>query len=498
MLRNMFTVGSWTSLSRVLGFVRDILFAAVLGAGPVADAFLVAFSLPNMFRRILAEGALNLAFVPLYSKKLKKNQNHREFASQSLSTLAVVLVALVLLAQVAMPAMVLAMASGYLGDGRFDLATVFGRIAFPYIFFISLAALLSGILNSHRQFWVAAAAPVFLNVVFIGVLAAAVVADFNTGLVLAVSVPVGGLAQLLFAVWGIRRAGIRLKLCKPALTPDIRRLLVVAAPAALAGGVIQLNLLIGRQVASFEQGAVAWLNYADRLVQLPLGIVGVAVGIVLLPALSRKMASGDDQGANDVFNRSCEVTLTLSLPAAVALAVFSDPIVSVLFERGAFSSRDASNAALALTVYACGLPAFVLQKVYQPLFYAREDTLTPFRLSLVAMIANAAIAIGLMQSFGFLAAALGTTVSGWVLLALLVHRARSLGSAAVLDRQLRRTLPRIVVSAAVMGGLLYFAYSLAQDLFFTEGIRYIALLVLIVAGVVVNFATAFLLKPRNQ
>ncbi len=494
MLKNLFTVSAWTGLSRLLGFVRDVLFAAVLGAGPVADAFLVAFSLPNMFRRILAEGALNLAFVPIYSKKLETGKNHQEFASQAVSTLAAVLILLVLVAQLIMPAMVFAMASGYFGDTRFNTATLFGRIAFPYIFFIALAALLSGILNSHRRFWVAAAAPVLLNIIFVHVLAVSYVASYDIGLVMAVSVPVAGLAQLLFVFMGIRRAGIRIELRLPRLTPDIRHLLVIAAPAAMTGGVIQLNLLIGRQVASFEQGAVAWLNYADRLVQVPLGIVGVAVGVVLLPALSRKLAAGDVSGGNHLFNRCCEISLALSIPAAVALAVFSVPIVSVLFERGAFGEHDTSRTALALMIYACGLPAFVFQKAYQPLFFAREDTRTPFKLSLVAMVTNAVVAVGLMQTLGYVAAALGTTASGWVLLILFMHRARRLGQAATLDRQFWWSFPRILLASAAMGGALFAAYLWGREFFFMPGIRYVAVTLLTFSGIAIYAGVFLLLK----
>ncbi|MEL6128094.1 MAG: murein biosynthesis integral membrane protein MurJ, partial [Pseudomonadota bacterium] len=419
LLSAFLTVGAWTLLSRVLGFVRDILIAAFIGAGPVAEAFFVAFALPNMFRRFFAEGAFNTAFVPMFSKRLEAGQGAQDFARDALSLLAAVLIGVTLLAQVGMPLLVLAMASGFVGDGRFDLAVDFGRIVFPYILFISIAALLSGVLNAAGRFVAAAAAPVVLNVILVGAMVLAAARGWEVSAALVWAVPVAGVAQMTLVWVAARRAGFTLLPRWPVLTPELKRLAVIAAPAALAGGVMQVNLLVGRQVASFFDGAVSWLSYADRLYQLPLGVVGVAIGVVLLPDLSRRLQAGDDAGGREAANRAAEFSLALTLPAAVALVAIPLPLVSVLFERGAFTDADSAATALAVAVYGLGLPAFVLTKVVSPVFFAREDTRTPFRIAVVAMIVNAGVAIGGGLTIGYLGAALGTTVAAWVNLALL-------------------------------------------------------------------------------
>ncbi|MEM8788937.1 MAG: murein biosynthesis integral membrane protein MurJ [Pseudomonadota bacterium] len=469
------TVGVWTLASRVLGFGRDILITAYLGAGPVAEAFYVAFALPNMFRRFFAEGAFNMAFVPMFSKRLQAGDAPDRFASDAASGLAAVLVVFTLLAQLAMPGLVIAMAVGFLGDERFDLAVDFGRIVFPYVLFISLAALASGVLNALGRFWAAAAAPVLLNVILIASMGTAAWAGADVGRWLVYAVPVAGVAQLALVWIAVRRAGIRLRLRWPRLTPELRRLAVIAAPAALAGGVVQINLLVGRQVASLTEGAVVWLSVADRLYQLPLGVVGIAIGVALLPDLSRKLAAGDGTGGAAAVNRATEFGLALTLPAAAALAVIPGPLISVLFERGAFTDLDSAASAAALAIYGLGLPAFVLQKVYQPVFFAREDTRTPFRYALVAMLVNLVAAVGLMPVIGYLAAPVATTLSGWAMLALLRRGARRIEGAIVADARLRRRLGRLALAAAMMAlVVLLLADGMAVALQ-TEGLRYGAL-----------------------
>ena len=383
--QSAFTVGSWTLLSRLTGFFRDIVIAALFGSGPIAEAFQVAFALPNLFRRLFAEGTINAAFVPIFSKSLSDKQEAAEFARNTFSWLTTALIVLTVAAQVAMPWFVLAIASGFRDDGRFDLAVDFGRICFPYILFIALASLLGGILNSFGRFAAAAAAPVLLNVILLGAMGIALASGIDPGPALAWGVPVAGIAQLALMWLACRRTGIRMALHVPRLTPKVRRLAVVAFPAVLAGGVVQVNILVGRQVASYFDGAIQWLAVADRLYQLPLGVVGIATGIVLLPELMKRLAEGDHEGSRDAFNRATEFSLMLTIPAAFALVVIPFPLVSVLFERGAFTSDDSHATAAALAVYGIGLPAFVLQKTLQPLYFSEEDTRTPFRYAVVAM-----------------------------------------------------------------------------------------------------------------
>ena len=294
LMAGFFTVGIWTLLSRVVGFVRDIMIAAYLGTGPVAEAFLVAFSLPNLFRRFFAEGAFNMAFVPMFSKKVEGREDAHRFAQDAFMGLAGVLTIFTVIGVIFMPALVAMMASGFIGSERFDLAVYYGRIAFPYILFISLSALLSGVLNATGRFTAAAAAPILLNIIFVvtllivgfGCECTDLAGQTYIGQALAIAVPIAGVAQLAVVWVAAKRAGYALSIGRPKMTPELKRLAIIAAPAALAGGVVQVNLLVGRQVASFFDGAVAWLSYADRLYQLPLGVVGIAIGVVLLPDLA--------------------------------------------------------------------------------------------------------------------------------------------------------------------------------------------------------------------
>lgn len=464
LLRGFATVGVWTMVSRVLGFLRDILIAALMGAGPVAEAFFVAFTLPNMFRRLFAEGAFNTAFVPLFARRLEGEgpEAARRLAEEALSALAVLLLVFTLAAQLVMPALVLLLASGFAEDGRFALAVEFGRVVFPYILFISLAALFSGALNALGHFAAAAAAPVLLNLILIAglLLAEALSAPAQTGpeglshaRILIWAVLAAGIAQLALVGWAARRAGMGLALRAPRLSKDVRRLAIIALPAALAAGVMQINLVVGRQVASYFDGAVGWLWYADRVFQLPLGVVGVAIGIVLLPELSRRVRADDGAGASAALNRATEFALLLTLPATVALLAIPETVTAALFERGAFGPDDTDQTALALAIYALGLPAFVLQKIVQPVYFSREDTRTPLRFALWAMVANALLAVGLAPVVGFVAAALGTTGAAWVMLWLLV-RGTAMHGGLAMDARLSERLPRIAVASVAMGGVL--------------------------------------------
>ena len=510
LLRGFMTVGFWTLLSRVFGFARDILIAAYLGAGPIAEAFLVAFSLPNMFRRFFAEGAFNMAFIPLFSKKLEGNDGAEKFAQDAFVGMAFVLLIFTVIGIIAMPGLVWLMASGFVGDQRFDLAVEYGRLAFPYILFISLTALISGVLNGAGRFTAAAAAPVLLNVMFIlGILISALLGrpasdalgmgldealGLRVGATLALSVPLGGIAQLALVWWAAKRAGFTLKIARPHLTPELKRLFIIAAPAALAGGVVQINLLVGRQVASFFDGAVAWLTYADRLYQLPLGVVGVAIGVVLLPDLSRRLRAGDDTGGREAYNRATEISLSLTIPAAVALVVIPVPLISVLFQRGAFTSDDTAATALAVAVYGLGLPAFILQKVLQPLFYAREDTRRPFNYALLSLVVNAGLAMGLAPYIGFIAAALGTTLSSWAMVGQLWYGSRKMGDAARYDARFKARIWRIIAAAALMAAVLLTGQIVMTPLLFTTtSIRYVALAALIGIGIVSYFGFGQLL-----
>jgi len=492
---NFFSVSIWTLASRILGFIRDILMAALLGTGPLAEAFLIAFSLPNMFRRFFAEGALNMAFVPLFSKKLNVDRNDaHNFASEAFVMLGSGLLILTILAQIFMPVLVFSMASGFYGDERFDQATDLGRITFPYILFISLAALISGILNASGKFKTAAAAPIVLNIIIILSMISADFLKLEISLALAIAVPFSGLLQLFLVYHAVRKIGFELKFRLPKLTPDIKKLMIVAFPAALAGGVVQINLLVGRQIASGTEGAIAWLSYADRLYQLPLGVVGIAVGIVLLPDLSRRLISNDVVGAQNAFNKSTEFALNLTIPASLALILIPTEIITTLFERGEFNANDTKQTAIALAIYGIGLPAFVLQKVLQPIYFAREDTKTPFRFALIAMVINALIAIGLEPKIGFISAAIATSAAGWSMLFLLWIGTRKFDDALKFDNSFYKKMLTIIIASIVMSICILFSKEGFKYYFIEPDMKYFGLICQIIIGLISYFSSKYILN----
>ena len=493
LMSGFLTVGGWTLMSRVLGFIRDAMILAYLGTGPAYQAYVVAFRLPNMFRRFFAEGAFNMAFVPMFSKKLETEGDAKAFAEEALAGLASVLILLTLVAQAAMPWLIWALASGFSGKEEFALSVIFGRITFPYILFISLAALLSGVLNATGRFAAAAAAPVLLNVILVSAMAGAAWSGMDVAPALIWAIPFAGAAQLALVWIAASRAGFPLRPRRPRWTPELKRLVTIAVPAALAGGVVQVNLLVGQQVASYFDQAVGWLYAADRLYQLPLGVVGIAIGVVLLPDLSRKLAAEDHNGGRDALSRAGEISLALTIPSAVALVVIPLPLVSVLFERGATTADDSLAIAQAVAIYGLGLPAFVLQKIYQPLFFAREDTKSPFRYALVAMAINAVIAIGLAPFIGWTAPAWATTLAGWAMVALLVRGARPMGEVARFDARFHARIWRILAASLIMGG---FSWALAwalNGMLFAPAWRYLALTALVIASIAFYFGIAHLI-----
>ncbi|MEL6412194.1 MAG: murein biosynthesis integral membrane protein MurJ [Pseudomonadota bacterium] len=493
LISGILTVGVWTMASRILGFARDVLIAGLIGPGVLMDAYVAAFRLPNLFRRFFGEGAFNAAFVPMFSKRLETKEDPEGFASLALSGLGLVLLILTGLAMIFMPALVYATAEGFFGDERFDITVDFARVAFPYIVFISLAALFSGVLNATGRFAAAAAAPVLLNIMLITAMSLAWYFGGSVANALIWTIPFAGVAQLALVWKATANTGLDIRLVRPRWTPEMARLVRIAIPAALAGGVVQINLLVGQIVASNTEKAVSWLYSADRLYQLPLGVVGIAVGIVLLPDLSRRLAEGDKEGARQAYSRSAEISLALTVPCAVALCAIPLPIVSVLYERGAFTTDDTAATALAVAIYGLGLPAFVLQKTVQPLFFAREDTKRPFRYAVVAMVVNAAIAVGLSYTIGWIAAAIAATLAGWAMLWLLMRGAADFGDEAKLDQRCRGRIWRIVVASLIMGAVVLGLSVLMTPFFGIAGWRWLALLVLIGLGAVSYFIAGRLL-----
>ncbi|NOD64175.1 MULTISPECIES: murein biosynthesis integral membrane protein MurJ [unclassified Ruegeria] len=493
LISGFFTVGFWTLASRILGFLREILLTALIGPGPVMDAFVAAFRLPNMFRRFFAEGAFNAAFVPMFSKRLEADENPQGFAQDAFNLLALAVLALVGLALVFMPGLVWLTAEGFYGDERFDLAVDYGYVVFPYILFMSLAALFSGVLNATGRFAAAAAAPVLLNIFACTALIAGALSGGEVIRWLISVIPAAGIAQLALVWVATERAGIRIRPGLPKLTPEMRRMVRIAVPAALAMGVTQVNLVVGQLVASKTEKAVSWLFAADRLYQLPLGVVGIAIGIVLLPDLSRRLRAEDKEGARNAFSRAGEFMLLLTLPSTVAFLVIPNPLVSVLFERGQFTSEDTTATALAVAIYGIGLPAFMLQKLLQPLYFARENTRSPFHYAVVAMIVNAALAFGLFPLVGWIAPAIAASTAGWAMVVLLAIGARNMGGEARFDDRFKQRAGRIVLASIGMGVVLYAALLAFGWTLSVPGWRYLALLVLIMVAAASYFGLGHLL-----
>ncbi|MGR3629527.1 MAG: murein biosynthesis integral membrane protein MurJ [Sulfitobacter sp.] len=487
LMSGFFTVGVWTLLSRVLGFMREVLLLSLIGPGPVMDAFVAAFRLPNMFRRFFAEGAFNAAFVPMFAKKLEGEEGAGKFARDAFNGLSLVVLALTALGMIFMPGLVWLTAEGFVGDPRFDMTVAFGRIAFPYILCMSLSALFSGILNATGRFAVAAAAPVLLNIFVIAAMTFAALTGGEVALWLIWSIPVAGVAQLALTWRAAAQAGYPLRPSRPRWTPDMRAMIVIALPAALASGVMQINLVVGQLVASQYDKAVSWLFAADRLYQLPLGVVGIAVGIVLLPDLSRRLRAGDNDGAQTALSRAAEISLALTIPSAVALMVVPFALVTVLFQRGASGVDDTAAIATAVMIYGLGLPSFVLQKILQPVYFAREDTRRPFYFAVVAMVVNAALAVGLAPFISWIAPAVATTLAGWTMFACLAIGARRFGDAAKFDARFHKRIWRILMASAAMGVALWLGNAALQPMLGLPWWRGLALVLLIAIGAISYF-----------
>lgn len=464
LVRKFATVASGTMMSRLLGFTREMLMAAALGTGPIADAFNAAFQFPNTFRRLFAEGAFNAAFVPLFAKEIEAGgpEGARRFSEEVFGVLFTVLLALTIVMELSMPVLVATIIAPGFTDNpeKFELTKSLATIMFPYLVCMSLGAMMAGMLNSLRRYFAAAVAPVFLNIILIAVLGYAWYEGHDgltVGYALAWGVLAAGLVQLAIVWIAVRHAGIAIGFRRPRLTPGVKRLLVLAFPAAITGGITQINQLIGTAIASGKDSAVSSLAYADRVYQLPLGVVGIAVAIVLLPELARALKAGNEREAANLQNRSVEFTLFLTLPAAASLLVMSEPIVRLLYERGAFAAGNSTPTVSAiLSIFGLGLPAFVLIKAFTPGYFAREDTRTPMIFAAVSVVVNITIALTLFPGMGAPGIAVASAIAGWVNAALLLGFLVKRGHWGT-DRPLLTRIPRLIFAAGVMAGAIHLA-----------------------------------------
>lgn len=504
--RNFLNVGGLTLVSRLLGFVRDILMAVVLGTGPAADAFFAAFRFPNLFRRLFAEGAFNAAFVPLFAKSLEQDgkQAAYELAARIISWLVLFLVVLTILAEIFMPYVLVPFVPGFVGDPeKFDLTVLLTRICFPYLALTSLMAAYAGILNALGRFAVAAAAPILLNVVllivFIPILVIGVESPQSAAIWVSVGVIVGGLAQVGLVAFAVKRANFLPRLQWPIVDKQVRRFWTLAIPAVMTGGITQINIFVGTIIASAAPSAISYLYYADRLYQLPLGIIGIAVGVVLLPELSRHLKGGRTTEAKSAQDDALLISMVLTLPAALALMVLAEPMVRVLFERGAFGADATAQTATALIAFGAGLPAFVLVKVFQPGFFAREDTVTPTIFAAISVVTNIAISLALFAQYQHVGIAIATSIAAWVNAILLAVTLMRRGHFNLTTAQWRRLGLALLASAMMAFALWVWANWLETALAGESGaIAQIgALLTMIALGAGLYFSLIHLLGVQK-
>lgn len=458
LLRNAGVVSGLTLVSRLLGLVREMFVAAFLGAGPIADTFFQALTVPNTFRRVLAEGAFNAAFVPLYAKELEAHGREEAdaFMREALSGLVAVTLVIVAAFQIGAPWLAYVFFPGAAGDpDLLALAALLLQLTMPYLLCMAVTALLSGALNAHGKFAAPTASQLLFSVVLIAILAADFAEGEHLAFWLSVGVSASGVLQAGFLWLAAARGGLKPTLRLPRLTPRIKRLVALGVPGAIAAGTIQINVLVTSSIATLEAGARSWLNYAERLYQLPLGVIGIAIGVALLPNLARRLRAGDEAGGAFAMNRAIEISLAFTLPAVAAFLVIPHFLVSGLLERLAFTAADTDATARVLVIFAAGLPAFILVKVLSPGFFAREDTRTPMRFSLAAVALNFALAVSLFfGGLGYVGLAVATTLAGWLQAGLLGVTLMRRGDLA-LDKRLIARLPRIALAAALMGAAVW-------------------------------------------
>ena len=605
LLRSMATVSGFTALSRILGFIRDILMGYFLGSSHAADAFFAAFKFPNIFRRIFGEGAFNSAFVPLFSRELtsKGRKEAMHFASQTFSILAIVLLIITIIAIPLMSWITMVHAPGFSavktfrgdsnnnevsfdikikgskaiyfviengGDAEiknitlvknnndtenlldqsdwlsekgklikkyslskdknftrikgnaliknskegntnlsiyrnhpdtFNLTVTLSKITFIYLLCMALVAHMSGVLNTIKIFGMPAAAPVLLNMTF---LAGFLISSIFWGLkgdpvkyahVAAWCVFVAGFLQLGALYFTCFRKGLRIKLCKPKISPQIKRLFILMGPGVLAAGIQQINLLVGSIIASFREGAISYLYYSERVYQLPLGVIGIGLGVILLPEVTKRLRNGDQIGAITSMNRGIELAMLLTIPASIALIVIPYPIISTLFQHGAFTAEDANLTALSLAGFAIGIPGYVLVRVLQPGYFARENTKTPMLIAGVTVIVNIVFSIMLFDSLGHIGIAIATSIAAWVNVALLLFGLRNFWKP---DARLKSRMPKILIASIVMGSLLWILHQTIKEMFNHDfWLRLGGVSMLVIFGITIYFFIAFKLKASS-
>jgi putative peptidoglycan lipid II flippase len=503
MMKAIGTIGGLTMVSRIFGFAREMMMSRIMGASGAADAFLVAFRLPNTFRRLFGEGAFSAGFVPLFSQRYHGPGGLEEAKKFSEEVLAVFLPALfvfTLIFEFAMPLFVWAIASGYADEpAKFELTVFLTRITFPYLLLISLVSLFSGVLNSLTKFAAAAFAPALLNIGMLVALMVVPTGGVATATALSIGVTVGGVAQLILLLVTSRRAGVSLRLRKPRITPSVKQFFVVVIPATLGAGVYQISQFIDTFFATrLPEGSMSYLNYSDRLNQLPLSVIGTALGTAILPQISRFIAKGDPREAAKVQSQAVELSMLLCIPAALALAVVAGPLVAAMFQGGRFTAQDALITGNTLAIIVAGLPAYVLVKVITPGFYARQDTKTPVKTAVIVLVANVAFNFALIPVFGIYGLAAVIAGCSWLNAVMLYVILRRRGHFRI-EGWLWARIARQLLAGLVMGAALWGMRMLFADWFAgSVGERLIAVAALISVGGIVYFAVAWTIGAMNR
>jgi putative peptidoglycan lipid II flippase len=459
LIKPFLTISGLTFISKILGFFRDILIAAFVGASFIADVFFVAFKLPNFFRRLFAEGAFSAAFIPIFSSILKKNGRSKalQFGSEVLSLLFFILFLVIIIFEFLMPLVVYFLAPGFAQDPeKLNLLIELSRITFPYLFFISLVSLYTGVLNSFNKFAIGAASPILLNLTFIIFILCFREIFETKGHMLSWAVFFAGLFQLVFLIFGIFRNNLEIFFVKPKFSKYIKKLFKLIIPGAIGAGVIQINLLVDVILASFlNTGSISYLYYAERINQLPIALIGVALGTALLPTLSKQISQNEKSKALYTQNRAIEFCLLLAIPASVAIFIIAEPIIGSFFERGEFSAIDKLLSAKALQAFAVGVPAYVLVKILTPIFFARQNTVTPVKIAIFCVFINFLFNIILMQFYQHVGIAIATAISSWVNCILLFYILLE-SNEIVFDKMLKVNLKKILIINIIFAILVFY------------------------------------------
>jgi len=499
LIKSTGTFSLFTIISRLLGYLRDILIAMFLGAGPLADAFFVAFRIPNTFRRLFSEGTFNAAFVPSYSSILDNKKKSQKFANNIFTLLTIGLFFLVLVIEIMMPIFVFLIAPGFEGDyQKMELAVTLTRITFPFLMFISLASFFSAILNSHNKFAIASAAPIILNILLIGVLIFGKILNDQLVYYLSYAVTISGILQLIFLYFFVKKYFSPKLNLSFKIDNKVKLFFKKLLPSIFSSGVTQVNILVGTIIASFQASAVSYLYYADRIYQINLAIAGIAIGTVILPQLSKYVQSNKKEKINLIQNKALELSLFLSIPAALALLIASEEIISSLFGYGSFNELSVINSAKALFYFAIGLPAFSLIKVFSAFFFARHNTKVPFYISLTSVLLNVFISVVFFKEVGFIIIPIATTISSWfnAILLFIFLKTKNLFSFNLVF--LNRFI-KILLASVLMGIFFNYVIHFFNDkLLYDASFKAIYLIGAVVLGLIFYLVVAILIKAFKR